>query len=318
MKGGINEMLNVKNQIIIQCVCIVLLLIMPILAGSDYIVHLLILCVWFGTLGATFDLSAGYTGLVNFGYAGFIGIGAYTSSLIAINFSISPYVGMLIGGVASALIGLFLGFITLRLHGFYFAIFTLFMSEALRYAFANLVELTRGYLGLMVPPLSGFDPTLRLYYYYILLGISLIILFVSSMIVNSQVGLAFKAIREDEIKASTMGVNVLIFKVLSVTLSCFFAGILGGFYAHYIGVLTPDVLASSLTVEILTITYVGGRGSLWGPFVTAFILIFFTEILRPLVIVRLIVYGLLLIIVILLYPKGLAPYLQKLLKKYIH
>ncbi|MEM2506883.1 MAG: branched-chain amino acid ABC transporter permease [Nitrososphaeria archaeon] len=288
------------------------LLVAPILVKSTYIIHILIMCLWIGTLGAALDLSAGYIGLVNFGYSGFIGIGAYTSALIAINFSVSPFIGILIGGLVSALLGAFLGFVTLRLHEFYFTIFTLFTSEALRYAFANLVDLTRGYLGLFVPPFPGFDPTSRLHYYYILLGISLAILFISSIIINSRLGIAFKAIREDEIRAATLGLNVIIFKVINVTLSCFFAGILGGFYAHYIGILTPDIMGSFRTIEVLTVTYVGGRASLWGSLVGAFILIPFTEILRPLVIVRLMVYGLGLITIILLYPKGLASYLKKL------
>jgi len=304
-----NRLIKTKNWCFI--LLIALLVVVPFVIKSDYIIHFLILTLWLGTLAASLDLSTGYTGLVNFGYAGFIGAGAYVAALVVIYFNISPWIGILVGGIASASLGLVIGLITLRLYGFYFAIFTLFTSEALRFAIANLPEWTRGYLGLMVPPLTGLDPSLRIPYYYVMLGISLIILFILSLAVKSKIGLALKAIREDEVKASTMGVNTVLFKVLSVTISCFFAGVLGAFYSYYIGILTPDVLAISLTIEVLTINYVGGRGTLWGSIVAAFILQSILEILRPLVIVRLIMYGILLIVVILFLPKGLAPYFQK-------
>jgi len=300
------------------------LLFFPPLLNSSYITHLFISALYFGTLGSTFDLSIGYMGLLNFGFAGFIGVGAYFSALVSMQLGISPWITLLLSGVTSALLGFFVGILTLRFRGFYMAMFTWFFAEALRFMFAAWVPLTRGYSGIhSIPtfptlklPFATIDFTsiTRLPYYYLMLAITIITLIILRKITSSDIGLAFRAIREDEVASEAMGIDTLRYKVLNLTISCFFAGLLGSFYAHYITVLTPDIMATWHTVEIIAITYVGGRRSLWGPIIAAFLIIFLLEVLRPLLIIRLIIYGALLLFAMLFLRRGLAGLLQKLFK----
>ena len=146
----------------------------------------------------------------------------------------------------------------------------------------------------------------RLPYYYLILGLCTIILIIMYLIVRSKIGLAWRAIREDEVAAEMLGINTINYKLLNLTLSCFFAGILGSFYAHYIGILVPTDFTSALTLEILTFTYVGGRATLFWPILGAGVLIFISEIFRPLLILRLVIYGVLLILTMIAFPKGFS------------
>jgi len=296
------------------------LVLVPHFLNSSYLVDVLISCLLFGTLGATFDLSVGYMGLLNFGFAGFIGIGAYASALLAINLGVSPWLGLLIGGVASATVGLLVGALTLRLRGIFVAMVTWFVAEIVKSTMSNLEQFTGGYRGLVVPGFPSIEigsltinmsSITDIPEYYLILCLSISILIVLYLIVNSKLGLAFKAIREDEMASEVLGLHTTRYNVLNLTLSCFFAGTLGSFFVHYLGFLDPDLLGVATTIEVLTYTYVGGRATLWGSFLASFILIGFLELARPLLISRLIFYGALLILVMLLFPTGLAGIFKK-------
>jgi branched-chain amino acid transport system permease protein len=172
----------------------------------------------------------------------------------------------------------------------------------------NLPEITRGSLGLNVPLL--LDTSSNLPYYYIILGILFFTLVVLMAVIRSRIGLAFRAIGQNLAAAKASGINPTRFLVLNFTLSCAFAGLLGGFYAHYYGILTPDLLATSHTVEILAVAYIGGRGTLWGPAVIAFPLMMITGLLQAQLAsmpgLELVLYGLLLITVMVFRPAGFA------------
>jgi branched-chain amino acid transport system permease protein len=141
-----------------------------------------------------------------------------------------------------------------------------------------------------------------------------VILIAMHLLVRSKIGLAFKAIREDQLATESLGLNTTRYKLINFTVACFFTGVIGSFYAHYLGILspTPEEFGVPRTVEILTIAYVGGRGTLWGSLFAAFLLIGFQEYFRELEAWRLVMFGALLIIVMIFAPKGLAG-----LKKYV-
>ena len=297
----------------IACV-ISFLAIFPPLLGNAYVTSILILSLFLGTLGSIYDLQIGYAGIMNFGFAGFVGLGAYMSAMAAVNLGISPWIGMLIGGTISGIVGLAAGFLILRLRRVYVAMITWFLAEIIRYSIANLPNYTRGYVGLYVPvfpsiPLPyfniDFNSITRLPYYYVILIIALSTLTFLYVIVKSRIGMAFRAIREDEIAAEMLGVDTTRYKILNLTVSCFLCGLLGSFYAHYTGIITPDLLGIALTVEVLCITYVGGRGTLWGPMIAAFALTFFLQYFEYLLVYRVILYGVLLLTVAALFPGGL-------------
>jgi branched-chain amino acid transport system permease protein len=296
-----------------------LLLLVPPFVDSPYLTTVFISALMFGLFGAIYDLMIGYAGLTNFGYAGFIAAGAYGSALASFHYGISPWLGLLIGGACGALMGLFTGLITLRLRGLYLGLTTWFVAEALRFTISNTPDYTRGMLGLAVDPFPSvlgidFGRSQLLNYYYLLLGLGALIMLAMHFLVRSKVGLAFRAIREDQLATESLGLNATKYKLINFTVACFLTGVLGSFYAHYLGILspTPEEFGVPRTVEILTVCYVGGRGTLWGSLFAGFLLVGFQEYFRALEAWRLVLYGALLIAVMLFAPKGLAG-----LKKYV-
>jgi len=278
----------------------------------------------YGTLASAFDLSLGYLGILNFGFAGFFGAGAYAAGLASTKLGLSPWVSWLLGGAFSCLLGLVTGLLALRFKSkLVFAMFTWFFGLTIQQICYVWIDLTGGMRGLLTPPLPSVklpffeinfaDRAIRTPYYYTMLMIAISTLVLLYMIVKSRIGITFKAIRDDEIAAEMLGIDTYRAKVLNFTISCFVAGIIGGFYCFYIGVLSPDtVLSTDLTVQILTMSYIGGRGTLWGPLLGSFIVILLLEAFRPLIIYRLIFYGCLLILTMIFFPKGISG-----IKKYI-
>lgn len=300
-------------------VLIALLVLVPPLADNPYITRIFISALMLGVMAAIYDLMIGYAGLINFGYAGFIGVGAYASALGQFHYGISPWAGLVIGGLMTALLGFFVGIITLRLRGLYIALMTFFVGEAVRFTISNTPEFTRGMLGLSVAPFPDvlgidFSRANLLAYYFLLLVLAALIMGFMWWLVRSRYGLAFEALREDQLATQSLGLNTTKYKLYNFTIASFLAGVMGAFYAHYLGILspTPEEFGVYRTVEILTITYVGGRGSLWGSLFAGFLLIGFQEYFRGIGPWRLVIFGSLLIFVMLFARRGLAG-----LKKYV-
>ena len=290
-----------------------LLVLVPPLVDSPYVTTVFISALLFGLFGAVYDLMIGYAGLANFGYAGFIAAGAYGSALASFHYGISPWAGLVIGGACGALLGLLTGLITLRLRGLYLGLTTWFVAEALRSTISNTPGYTRGMLGLAVDPFPSvlgidFARGQLLNYYYLLIALGALIMLAMHVLVRSKIGLAFRAIREDQLATESLGLNATKYKLINFTVACFLTGVLGSFYAHYLGILspTPEEFGVPRTVEILTVCYVGGRGTLWGSLFAGFLLVGFQEYFRELGAWRLVMYGALLILVMLFAPKGLA------------
>jgi branched-chain amino acid transport system permease protein len=215
-----------------------------------------------------------------------------------------------LGALAAGLLGLLLGILTLRLRGIFAALMSWFVGLALMGLARNLVDLTRGPLGLNTP--TFLETASNRPYYYIILVMMFITYIILRMITNSNAGLAFRAIGQNIDAAKASGINPTYYRVLNFTIQCAFAGWLGGFYAHYYGILTPAVMLTSRTVEVLAIAYIGGRGSIWGGALTAYPFIFLNEWLRSnlsdLPGLNLVIYGLLLILIMIFYPGGVAQF----------
>jgi len=279
----------------------------PPFNGQDY-TRWLVGAAFMAAMAVAFDFTAGYINIVNFGFAAFVGVGAYTSGLLAANLGISPWIGSFVGAATAGFVGLLTGMLTLRLRGIYAAVMTWFVGLALMGLARNMTEITRGSLGLNVPLL--LDTADNLPYYYVILAMLLVTLAVLTIVIRSELGLAFQAIGQNLQVARASGINPTRFLVINFTLSCAFAGWLGGFYAHYYGILTPDIMLTSHTVEVLAVAYIGGRGSLWGPAIIAFPLTIGVELMRTefsnLPGLHLVLYGLLLIIVMIFWPRGFA------------
>lgn len=300
-------------------VLLILIVVLPFIPpfNQEHILRWMIMGAFLAAQSVAFDFTAGYINVVNFGFAALLGVGAYTSGMLAntrpsivLQLGISPWIGIWIGAVVAGLIGLLLGMLTLRLRGIFAAVMAWFVGIALMGIVNNLTEWTRGPLGMAPPSLLARGTGNRPYFYIILL-MMLIIYVVLKLITNSNYGLAFRAIGANFDAAKASGINPTKYRVFNFTVSAFFAGWLGGFYAHYFGSLTPMTLMhTSKTVEVLAIAYIGGRGSLWGGIAVAFPFVFFIEFLRSnfteLPGLHLVLYGILMILVMIYYPGGLA------------
>lgn len=276
----------------------------PLFIQDEFFLRLLITSLMFGALTMAFDFTGGYINIVNFGYAAFWGLGAYASALLNNNLGISPWLGLLAGGIIAAVVGFGLGLLTIRLGGIFASCMTWFVALAMMAVASNWVELTKGNSGLTVNPL--IDTVENLPYYYIMFGMTVLIYIILIMLTKSRIGLAFRAIGQDLEAAASSGVNANKYKVMNFTISCAIAGFVGAFYAHFVGVLTPQVMATSHTVEWMAISYIGGRGTIWGALVSALILTPLMDYLKDLMELRLIIYGALMILVMIFYPQGLS------------
>lgn len=299
-------------------VLLVLLALAPLVPpfNQEYIVRWLIAAALLAAQSAAFDFTAGYIGVVNFGFAALVGLGAYTSAILAntapfliVRPGISPWIGMWVGALAAGVVGLLIGMLTLRLRGIYAAVMAWFVGIAMMGLATTLTPLTRGALGLHPPMLLKTAQNVP--YFYVIFAMMLLVYVTLSLVVKSHYGLAFRAIGQNMDAARASGINPTRYRVFNFALSCFFAGLLGAFYAHYYGSLTPGtIMHTSKTVEVLAIAYIGGRGSLWGGMAAAFPFVFAIEFLKSrttdLPGLQLVVYGVLMILIMIYYPGGLA------------
>jgi branched-chain amino acid transport system permease protein len=273
----------------------------------------------YGTLAMAFDFTSGYIGIVNFGFAAFMGLGAYVTGCLSWHLGWGPWQGLIPAILAAAVLGLFLGLLTIRLGGIFAACMTWFVAMAMLSVTSNWVSMTRGATGLTIPLL--FKSAANFPYLITMLVLAVLSYVILSVLVRTKAGLAFQALGQDQEAAAISGINANYYKVLNFTISCAFAGFIGWFFAHYVGVLTPQVLHTRATVEIMVISYIGGRGSLWGGLVAALIIVPSMEqvksiqALSDIMELRLLLYGLLMILVMIYYPGGLSELLKSMLKK---
>ncbi len=294
---------------------------------DSYKLRILNLCAIYTILGLSMNLINGFTGLFSLGHAGFMCIGAYTTALITMpvatkemNFFMQPLVAplrnlvmpflpsLILAGLLAALAAFLIGAPVLRLKGDYLAIATLGFGEIIRVVFTNLQNLTNGALGLKSIPL-----TTNLWWSF---GLAIFTVVILLSLINSSYGRAFKAIREDEIAAESMGIYLFKHKIMSFVIGAFFAGIGGGLMSNLIGAIDPLMFRFTTTYNILLIIVLGGMGSVTGTIISAFIITIAQEALRfldeamipgipALPGLRMVVFSVLLMLVVLFFRTGL-------------
>ena len=281
----------------------------------EYLLHILVITGIYIILTLSLNLLVGYTGLAALGHAAFSCVGAYTSALLALNYGVSPWLGLLIGAVAAAILGVFIGAPSLRLKGDYLALATFGFGVIVYSVAKNWVSVTRGPMGLPgIPAFSIFGIQLsEVWQYLVLVAVFVFVTyFIINRIVKSPFGRVLRGIREDEIAALAMGKNINKYKIIVFIVGAFFAGIAGSLYAHYITFIDPSSFTVMESITILLMVVFGGMGSLSGSFVGAAVLVIFPEMLRFLGMpssvaapLRQMVYGLLLILLMLKRPQGI-------------
>ncbi len=223
---------------------------------NSYWMHVAIIAMFYGILTGSWALLAGYAGLFSLGHMAFASVGGYASALLVQWSGIPIPLGMAAGVVLCCVLGGLIGWVCLRMSGPYLAIFTLAFSEIVRITFSTEDQVTAGMAGLHTAPL--FHTSSRLPYFYTAFGLLVFSLVVMGAIVHSRWGLFFRAIREDEQAAAASGVGVARFRILAFAIASGFAGLAGGFYAHYIGILTPSLGSLDLMAVVVVMTVIGG------------------------------------------------------------
>jgi branched-chain amino acid transport system permease protein len=271
---------------------------------NPYYLRVLVNCGIAGILAMSLNLINGCAGQFSLGHAGFMAVGAYVSAGLTTVYpsgdffqtSIGVGIAIVIGGITAGIAGYLVGLPSLRLRGDYLAIVTLGFSEMIRVTFLNInaVGGARGMYG--IPAHSNF------FWVYLWLAITLVSL---TRLLKSSRGRAIFALRDDEIAAEAMGVNVAHYKVVSFAISSFFAGIAGGLFSHYQGFIDPQSFDFSRSVLIVIMVVLGGMGSMTGALLGAFIVTILPESLRAFEQYRLVIFPLLLILMMLMRPMGI-------------
>lgn len=285
-------------------VLLVLLFTLPLIYDNAYLLSVLILANIYTVYVAAWDLLSGYTGQENFGFALFIGAGAYFVGFMTKFIGpVSPWWGIPLGGLTAAVIGLVLGIPCLRLKGPYLALATMAAAAIADRLAIIFNKVTGGEDGIFGIDFLTASPVTD---YYVSLVFMVVCVGLMYIIGHSYIGLLLKAIRQDENSAEASGVNTTRYKVAAFAASAFFGGMAGAFNAHYLGYVGPDaVLASHISLNIIIMAIVGGTGSIVNAACGAFVLAIVGEYLKEFGEYHLLIYTSLLILVLLFMPKGI-------------
>lgn len=293
---------------------IILLFTAPLIVQTPFFVHLMIMVLMWTVLGAAWNILGGFAGQVSFGHSTFLGAGAYTTMILYLKLGIAPWYGILIGGLVASLIALPVGFICFRLRGPYFALSTLAVAEIIRLIALNWESLTNGPVGLLIthlPEVSfwgrAIDWESKTPFYYIIAIIVIGSSGATYIMSRTRLGAYLLAIKEDIDSSEAIGINTVQVRVAALSLSAFFAGIAGGFYAMYFRYIDPDAVFSIvLSVEMVFIAVVGGLTTVAGPLIGAIFLVTVGETFREHFLVgHLIFYGIFMMIAIRYMPEGI-------------
>jgi len=309
---------------LIPAAAILVLIAAPLLTANPFFQHLMIMVLFWTLLGTSWNLLGGFAGQVSFGHAAFLGIGAYATMLLYLSFGVSPFLGMLAGGIVGAAFALPIGLICFRLRGPYFSLATLAVAEIVRLVALNWEQLTAGPVGLLIttlPPLSLAGATVdwesKVPFYYLAAALVLAATVLTWTVSRSRLGAYLTAVREDMDSAEAVGIDTVRARVIALALSAFVVGVAGGFYSLYFRYIDPDaVFAVSFSVEPVFIKKEGGLATTAGPVVGAVVLVSIGEIFRDRFQTgHLIFYGLFMMLVIRYLPEGIWGGLRRLLAR---
>ncbi|MEM3628015.1 MAG: branched-chain amino acid ABC transporter permease [Candidatus Bathyarchaeia archaeon] len=295
------------SKIFIILVIGILLVLLPRMA-TLYMVVLAFYFFVYLTLAQSWNLAGGYCNLISLGQGAFAGIGAYTTFLLYFT-GIPVEFGLIVGGVIAACLAFLLSKPLFRLRGVYFTIGTLALVEILKLIAIRLPYLG-GSWGLHITSPPPYYSSVYLYYLSLVLGVAAC--FVMWKIVTSRMGWALRCIRSDEEESELVGINTYRYKVYALIFHAFFSSIIGGLLALYTLHIEPySIFSLALSIEALTITLVGGRGTFLGPFVGAAIMVVLSHFLAAYYTLHLVILGVILLIIIIFCPNGLIGMMQR-------
>ncbi len=305
------EVLVLPSRVVVVLFFLTLLS-LPLLTHDPYLLRILILTSIFAILASSWDLLSGFTGQMNFGHALFFGVGAYTTALLNMQAHIPPWGSIPLGAIAAVLAGLVIGIPCLRLRGTYLALTTLAFPIILLGIVTAIPSVTGGELGISgISRLSGS----RLSDYYITVVLMLGLCTIMWKITDSNTGIIFHAIREDELAVRASGINTTRYKLLAFSLSGFFAGISGGLYAHFMRIAGPSTLEVSLSFTVVIWAVFGGIATIYGPVASVFILFPLLEFFRFWPEYRTLMFAIIILLILLFMPEGLIHWVRDKIEK---
>ena len=242
------------------------MMLVPLFAGN-FVLHVITISFYYVILAASWNLLAGYTGQFSLAHHAFAAVGAYTSGLLAYHWGVPFWLGIPAGVLLAGAMGYGLGRLVLRMRAIYLAIATWAFAETVHIYLTADYAFTRGELGLSVKPLYGtVDP---LPYYFTFLALTAIVLLGLRALIDSPIGYFMRAIKDDELRAKSLGIDTTRVKVAVFSISSAIAGLAGAFYGHYIVLLSPQMVDFSEMAKIVIMVVIGGFGTFVGPIVGA-------------------------------------------------
>lgn len=285
---------------------LLLLAVLPLILQS-YLIYIVNLIAIHIIVALGMNLLVGYTGQISLGHAGFYAIGAYTSVILTTKLGIPFLPSLFCAGLVAAAFGFVLGLPALRLTGPYLAIATLGFGIAIVQIIGKAESLSGGHMGVHAPKMT-FGPWLLdtdVKAYYFIMGLCILLSVGALNLTKSRIGRAFVAIRDSDIAAEAMGVNITYYKTLAFALSAFYTGIAGSLMAHMVGFISPENYNLFVSIHFLTIIVVGGLGSILGSVLGAILMVSLQQFLSGIQALSMVIYGFIMIFIILFEPLGL-------------
>ncbi len=300
------------------------MIILSFIIKNGFYQHIFILTLFYAGMSSAWNIVGGYAGQLSLGHAAYMGIGAYTATLLYLKMGVSPWIGIIAAIIIAAAVSALISYPSFKLHGTFFAMSTLAFGEVMRIIANYWRGLTNGSVGLSIP----FKPSLahlmfeeRVGYVYFAMIFLAVVLVISSRIKESRAGYYLNAIRENEIAARSLGINTSLYKLYASVISASLAAVGGVFYAFYILYIDPSgLMDSAISIQFTLMAIIGGLGTLWGPVVGAILIIPLSEFMRAWLGgvgqgLHLVIYGLIMVVVVIVSPGGLINGYKVIIRK---
>lgn len=296
----------------------VVLIGLPVVIPNSYIMQLVLNILIYVILAMGLNLLTGFTGILSLGHAAFFGVGAYVSGILNTRLGWPFWATLIASVVVTALISLFLAFPALRVKGTYLVLMTIGFGEVIRLLLVNWISLTNGpngIVGISYPDFGFFKLTNMTQCYYLAVIFVVLLMVYLKVLMKSRVGRCLLAIRDDDRAAELVGIDVSQYKLKAFMISAAYCAIAGTLYAHVIRYISPDSFRADESQLILCCVIIGGIGTFKGPVIGAILLTIIPELFRSLQDFRMVLYGVILMIVIIFFPGGVAKYWDLLVAK---
>jgi branched-chain amino acid transport system permease protein len=278
--------------------------------GSNYTLEILTNSFLYIVLCLGLNIIVGYAGLLDLGFAAFFAVGAYSVGILTSKFGWNFWLAIPPALLLTVVVRVIIGAPTLRLRSDYLAIVTLGAGEMIRIIARNMKDLTggaSGLIGIQRPSIFGLELNQISHYYYIFLILAILAVFASDRLENSRLGRAWKYVRDDEDAAEAMGIDRVAVKLSAYIIGALFAGLAGCFYAAKMTAISPETFQFMQSIMILVAVVLGGMGKIAGMVVGALAMVLFPEIFREIGSMRMLVFGVILIVMMIFRPQGLWP-----------